>query len=84
MWPNQGNLKGESVVAAIMLSRMDVSYYTFGFFRSYDRQAILLSVCCLSCVTYITHAFRLSCSKHAAMVSYANCVKMIAQNLKVQ
>ena len=29
---NQGNLKGESVVAAILLSCMEVSYCTFGFF----------------------------------------------------
>ena len=30
----QGNLKGESVVAAILLSRMEASYCTSGFFRS--------------------------------------------------
>ena len=30
----QGNLKGESVVAAILPSRMDASYCTTGFFRS--------------------------------------------------
>ena len=29
----QGNLKGESVVAAILPSRMEVSYCTSGFFR---------------------------------------------------
>ena len=31
---NQGNLKGESVVAAILPSRMEVSYCTSRFFRS--------------------------------------------------
>ena len=31
---NQGNLKGESVVAAILPSRMEVSYCTSGFFHS--------------------------------------------------
>ena len=31
---NQGNLKGESVVTAILPSRMEVSYGTSGFFRS--------------------------------------------------
>ena len=31
---NHGNLKGESVVAAILPSHMEVSYYTFGFFHS--------------------------------------------------
>ena len=30
----QGNLKGESVVAAILPSLMEVSYCTAGFFRS--------------------------------------------------
>ena len=29
---NQGNLKGESVVAAILPPRMEVSYCTSGFF----------------------------------------------------
>ena len=28
----QGNLKGESVAVAILLSRMEVSYCTLGFF----------------------------------------------------
>ena len=28
----QGNSKGESVVVTILLSRMEVSYCTFGFF----------------------------------------------------
>ena len=32
MCKNQGNLKGESVVAAILPSRMEVSYCTSGFF----------------------------------------------------
>ena len=32
LWDNQGNLNGESVVAAILPSRMDVSYCTSGFF----------------------------------------------------
>ena len=32
--PVQGNLKEESVVAAILLSRMEASYRTAGFFRS--------------------------------------------------
>ena len=31
---NQGNLKGESVVAAILPSCMEASYCTSGFFRS--------------------------------------------------
>ena len=31
---DQGNLKGESVVAAILLSHMQVSYCTSGFFGS--------------------------------------------------
>ena len=31
---NQGNLKGEFVVAAILPSRMEVTYYTSGFVRS--------------------------------------------------
>ena len=34
VWWNQGNLKGESVVAAILPSRMEVGYCTFGFFHS--------------------------------------------------
>ena len=33
VWGNQENLKGESVVTAILLSRMEVSYCTSGFFR---------------------------------------------------
>ena len=32
--PDQGNLKEESVVAAILPSRMEVSYRTSRFFRS--------------------------------------------------
>ena len=31
---DQGNLKGESVLAAILPSHMEVSYCTSGFFRS--------------------------------------------------
>ena len=34
LWKYQGNLKGESVVATILLSCMEVSYCTSGFFRS--------------------------------------------------
>ena len=36
----QGNLKGESVVVAILLSRMEVSYCTSGFFCSQACQVI--------------------------------------------
>ena len=32
MYNDQGNLKGESFVAAILLSRMKASYCTSGFF----------------------------------------------------
>ena len=49
MLKTQGNLKGESVVAAILPSRMVVHYCTSGFFRSEARQA---SVSCLSCVVF--------------------------------
>ena len=45
---NQGNFKGESVVAAILPSRMEVSYCTSRFFIAKPHQAILLSVGCLS------------------------------------
>ena len=45
---NQGNLKREPVTAAILLSRMEVSYCTSGFVRREARQAISLRVCCLS------------------------------------
>ena len=44
---NQGNLKEESVVAAILSSRMEASYCTTGFFRSKARQTISLSYSCL-------------------------------------
>ena len=46
----QGNLKGESVVAAILPSRMEVRYCTSGFVRSYVCQAISISVSYLSSV----------------------------------
>ena len=39
---DQGNLKGESAVVAILPSRMEVSYCTSGFVRSKARQAILI------------------------------------------
>ena len=66
-----GNLKRESVVVANLPLHMKVSYCTSGFFCSYARQAILLSVCCLSCVDlHITHTFRLSCDKHVATISW--------------
>ena len=45
---NQGNLKGEFVVAAILPSRMEVIFSTSGFFCRVARQIILLSVTCLS------------------------------------
>ena len=50
---HQGNFKGEHVVAAILPSRVEVSYWTCFcgfFFFSYGCQAISLSVCSLSCV----------------------------------
>ena len=37
----QGNLKGESVVAAILPSRMETSYCTSGFFCSYKARQII-------------------------------------------
>ena len=51
----QGNLKGESVVAATLQLCMEVSYCTSGFFCSQARQAILLNMSCLSCVD-LNHA----------------------------
>ena len=43
----QGNLKGESVVAAILPSCMEMSYCTSGFFHSSACQAISLIMSCL-------------------------------------
>ena len=40
---NQGNLKGESVMVAILPSRMEASYCISGFFCSLAHQAILLT-----------------------------------------
>ena len=42
VYTKQGNLKGESVVAAIMPLCMEASYCTSRFLRSYARQIILL------------------------------------------
>ena len=70
MCQSQGNLKEESVVVAILLSCMEVSYCTSGFFRSYARQAVSLSVSCLSRVDLNhTHTYRLS---HGELRGYDN------------
>ena len=44
----QGNLKGEYVVAAILLSRMEMSSFTSTRFHSKAQQEILLSMSYLS------------------------------------
>ena len=80
---DQGNLKGESVVAAILQSCMEVRYCTSGFFHSQACQIISLNVA-LSVWSQITHAYRLSCSEIRGNDHVSRSRWMIAPNPKVQ
>ena len=46
----QGNLKGESAMAAILLTYGGCSYCIFRFFSLLSPNQFLFKVCCFSCV----------------------------------
>ena len=77
VWKRQGNFKGELVVAAILPSRMEVSYCTYGFFRSQARQA---NVSCLSHVD-LNHTRRngYRAVNHTVTIMCVDCAECLRQ-----
>ena len=74
---DQGNLKGESVVVAILPSRMEVSYCSSAFFVAIPCQAISLSVSCLSGRVDLNQApiYRLSCGESCSNDNVRICTE---------
>ena len=62
MWQHQGSLKGESVVAAILSSRMEQSYCTSGFFR-FQARSLTSSAPILTITHYLRVCFLIRTSR---------------------
>ena len=69
-------------MGAILLSCMEVSYYTTGFFRSYGCQAISLTVLQFSGRLKSGKHIRDHSVKQAALVIWADCTEYFFQKIR--